>query len=908
MKKQLLFYSLLCGLLIVPFKSIKADAVVNDQSTEGKDFWVTFLKADSYDDEDKPITLSLTISAQKACEVTISNPHSGYSKTISLDPGELKDDTLYTGTAKASAADADKVKCYSIHSEVIDVTAVHVTSTENISLFASNWKTKSFDATNVLPTKALLDEYYIQSYPPSAHSGDMQQGTHFAIVASEDNTVVDYCPTVPTEAIRAAISKYAYSGGAGMTEEEIKMAQFKVGDTLTTPVLNKGEVFYVWTGTGGGDDFDLSGTHVKARNGKHIAVFQGAPHTNIPYQIRDRDHIFSQAMPVQCWGTTFAITSSMTRGRDKIRIMALNDETEVRVNGNLVHTFHFEGEDSERNDNVPSGAKVVQCVPRDKRTFEFEIGAKGVKCTDKDNKFDLDDPLVEGTSCFIETSCPVAVHLFMVSNTYDDTDKADPAMVWINPIEQVIEKITFATYNANNTHYFNVVTTKDNIGSMKIDDLPITGFEPVAESNDEYYFARQNIPHGTHTLEGDKGFIAHVYGYGTRESYGYSAGGATRVLTDIEIEGEEYTPGMVLCGDSVIDFACTVTSSVEKLKWNFGDGTPMVEGTPDKVSEISHKYEKTGDYEAYVLIYRTDDKGCGVIKGIDSIALNVRIERAEFEVTNVEVPCVSPGEQQRCFVHINNIGGVDLSGDNVEITFDEAAQRAHFDIATLEVHNDYLVFDVSSEANPDSIYGLHMVIETQCGTKKDNLEFKLPFSNDVIDQRYNNVLGLLAEPLEKYTVDDLQWYRNSDRTPIEGQVSAVLYLDDIAEGEIPDDSYYVCFTLNKGQNNALQTCACPKAFRTGDKPSFDNDPDHINITATYIVTGNKIFVNADWNGQTDVDCHAQWFDVSGHAVDNGRFDIPDGGRTIDVPATAGLYLLRVTTGKGSRSFKFVINK
>lgn len=46
---------------------------------------------------------------------------------------------------------------------------------------------------------------------------------------------------------------------------------------------------------------DLSGTYVKARNGKKIAVFQGCPHTNIPYQVKQRDHIFSQAMPTQYW-------------------------------------------------------------------------------------------------------------------------------------------------------------------------------------------------------------------------------------------------------------------------------------------------------------------------------------------------------------------------------------------------------------------------------------------------------------------------------------------------------------------------------------------------------------------------------------------------------------------------------
>ena len=45
MKKQLFNILLLC-LLAIPVMSIRADVVDEGQSTEGKDFWVTFLKAD----------------------------------------------------------------------------------------------------------------------------------------------------------------------------------------------------------------------------------------------------------------------------------------------------------------------------------------------------------------------------------------------------------------------------------------------------------------------------------------------------------------------------------------------------------------------------------------------------------------------------------------------------------------------------------------------------------------------------------------------------------------------------------------------------------------------------------------------------------------------------------------------
>lgn len=899
--------TLLCGLLLASSMIVKAQStVVDGQSTEGKDFWVTFLKTDSYDGDDKPIELSLSISAKQACSVTIENAYSKYSKTITLAAGELHEELLYTGTAKSAATNNDAVKCYSINNEKVDTTAVHVTSTAPISLFASNWKSKSFDATNVLPTPSLLDEYYIQSYPPSAHGGDTQQGTHFAIVAAEDNTVVEYVPTVATEGIRDFQTQYNNWGDQvfEMYPQYKRFQNFRnIGDTLLSDTLMAGQVWYVWTGIGGGDDYDLSGTYVKARDNKKIAVFQGAPHTNIPYQIRDRDHIFSQAMPTKYWGNTFAITGSMTRGRDKIRIMALNDETEVRINGKLVHTFHFD------TDDTPSGAQVVQCAPKNKRTFEFEIGTKGISCTDKDKKFSLADPLIEGTSCFIETSCPVAVHLFMVSNKYDNTDKADPAMVWINPIEQVIEKITFATYKSSNTHYYNVVTTKDNIENMFLDGLQITGFTPVEGSNDGYYFKRENITHGTHTLQGKKGFIAHVYGYGERESYGYSAGGATKPLTQyITINGQIFTPDTenTLCGEDTIKFACHPDYEYEKIEWYFGDGAS------DKTNKdsVPHYYAESGNYNAYVLIYRKSSNVCVGQNAVDSIPITVTIGRYEFGIGDPDIPCPEDGREYVGRIPYTNAGKVNLHGDNVTIEFDAVAKADGFDESMLKVEDSYFQINIPNTAKPETTYGIHLVIESDCGGADTILHFMLNYDKDIITQRYDNVLGLLASTFEGKELTDYQWYRVSDSTAIEGQVSANLNFYDLPYGGNINDAYYVCFTIGKGTSSETRTCACAKAFNTNaDKQNFGNDSTSLTINATYsVVAGGKVFVNANWEGKTDLECYAQWITASGRVYGDLKFDIPDGGCTIPAPTEKGLYLLRVVTGKGNRSFKFIINQ
>ena len=197
---------LLICLLAMPTISTRADVIDEGQSTEGKDFWVTFMQADQNDHSDasdKAITLALTVSAKEDCKVTFTNPITGEKLDTTLTAGSIAEVPFYTGDGGEYArtrTDAQKarVTCYTIYPDSADHSAIHVESTGTISLFASNRREKSFDATNVLPTPSLLDEYLIQTVAPSDHQ-NKPQGTHFCIIATEDNTVVDYCPTVYTD-------------------------------------------------------------------------------------------------------------------------------------------------------------------------------------------------------------------------------------------------------------------------------------------------------------------------------------------------------------------------------------------------------------------------------------------------------------------------------------------------------------------------------------------------------------------------------------------------------------------------------------------------------------------------------------------------------------------------------------
>lgn len=599
-------------LLVVLFACYCIPSWAQVPSTEGQDFWVTFMQWNQYiskDEDKKSRELKLTISAVNECDVHIENTTTGFKRDIHVPANSSVEEVISRGYGNEN----NENSCYIKENETPDLyRALHVTSTEIISLFAGNYVNKSFDAANVLPTPALLDDYLIQTYPPSDHE-DKPQGSHFAIIAVEDGeTIVDYNLTTKTE-------------GGKTGAQSVK--------------LKKGQVWYVWTGKNKDDAGDLSGTTVKARNGKKIAVFQGCPHTNIPNKVRDRDHIYSQAMPTAYWGTEFGITASRKHRRDIIAVMALNDGTEVYRNAPdggkiLIHTFDFN---------------------KDKKKYwTFEIGEELAYCADGDRSDysgKLPPPLIVDSSCYISTSCPAGVHLFMVSNRYDnvvekvddDTLVSDPAMLWISPIEQVIKEINFATYKTQQAkfHFMNIVTDSANVKTMTWNGQSIKEHFHSLMGNPEYAFARIEINEGNHNLKGETGFLAHVYGYGERESYAYSCGSST-VQRSITFNGtplmiDSVAPGK-FCVNEPIEMKLRIgNNNYQSVVWDFGDGISENGG-----SSITHTYNAPGWYDLTVSAEYINS--CTNKKYNEDYSLTFRVVRPDTVIDSVRHECISREE------------------------------------------------------------------------------------------------------------------------------------------------------------------------------------------------------------------------------------------------------------------------
>ena len=694
MKKQ--FKSLL---LIACFIGMAVPVWGQAPSTEGRDFWVTFLRAGYKDgasgqasQEGDPTKLTLTISARKSCVVTIENTSTGLNRRLNINPGNTTIPMIN-----------DKNSCYSFQSEQVTNTALHVTSTEEISLFAGNYREKSFDAANIYPTQALMDDYLVQTYPPSAHA-DSPQGSHFAIIATEDNTIVDYNLTATTAGNR---------NGA-----------------QSTPVLNKGQVYYVWTGKKSGNEADLSGTTVKARDGKKIAVFQGCPHTNLPMGMRDRDHLFSQAMPKAYWGSEFGLTLSRNHRRDIIAVMAINDGTEVYINNEdgdpvLVHTFDFNSTDPQER----------------KHYWTFEIGDIEAYSTHKSSPYTgkLPEPLVADSSCFLTTSCPVGVHTFMVSNTYDEPTSTsssgsigDPAMLWISPIEQVIKDINFSTYvDGTDVHFMNILTTTADVPNVEWTDE--TGakrsianqFHPLF-GNSDYSYARIQINNGSHNLKGHVGFLAYVYGFGDRCSYAYSCGSST-IQRSVTFNG---TPLMIdsvyhglFCVDEVIDMKLNIgNNDYESIEWDYGDGITYAappSATNDEKKQTSHIYSAPGWYDLRVSAVYVNH--CTNQRHDEEMHFSFRVVRAETAFGQVDHDCIELD---------STLNGVKLSeAEILDLTTNGKSVYREQEHCYDTLFYDFVHYGMKTEEWLDTITG-----KDQARGHNGKIYYE---STDVIDTSYN---------------------------------------------------------------------------------------------------------------------------------------------------------------------------
>ena len=485
--------------------------------TQGTEFWFTFMYQDNWYEDYYPgqvdsSNLEIIISSQHNTIAVTTNPHTGWTRTDTIKKDSLKRITIPREQGMCQMFEGSS-----------EYKGIVVRTSNQSSVYASNYHHASFDATNILPKLALGKNYIIQTYVGETtqtidavsednpynywlngvanffHTTDTLD-THypysifncrdttigsetkqicdttfgylidiqehvpavFVVLATEDNTKVDITPSIDT-----------YDGHqAGVTY---------------SMTLQRGETYQT---VGKTEIHSLSGTHVNAD--KPIAVFQGDICTNVPnvYGNCCCDHIVEQAMPVNIWGKTFVVTKAFGQEYNEIQLTALHDNTVIRIGNVIIDTIQSMGS----------------------HTYSLNMS---------------------DTAIYVQASDTVACNAYFSSGNYNSHSIGDPSMVWVTPIEQRIKKITFSTFTYeefgsgidNQHHYINIVTTTKSLPSLLLDGQRIDTAFKLVKDNPEYSYAQYNIEPGTHTLTNNAdGFAAHVYGIGIFESYAYNVG------------------------------------------------------------------------------------------------------------------------------------------------------------------------------------------------------------------------------------------------------------------------------------------------------------------------------------------------------------------------------------------------
>jgi gliding motility-associated-like protein len=514
MKKPLLLI-----LTILCISSIN-NSFAQTQNTTGTDFWLTFM--DNIDTTPGPQTLSIFANSINPCTLNITNPNTGWSSSMTINPTGTN--RLYIPTSQA----------FNTNSGRIQNTGLHVTSTDTISLFAIIQGYPNLDYTNIIPTSMLRSNYIIQTYP-SAH-----YYSEFVIVAAEDNVTV-------------TIQQHGNS-----------IDGHHDGQTYNVTIAHAGQAYQVQSTTPG----DLSGTIVTAQNGKKIAVFNGdaciyIPNTNIRPSC---DHVVEQAVPTEYWGTKFIVPSSDISFSDYVRITALNDNCVISVNGNNITTIN------------------------QTETYEYVMS----------NNID-----------YIETSEPAMVYIYFPST--NGAGNGDPSMTTIPPIEQSIKGINFPIINTSNisSHSANIICPTSATSHIRIDGNYAT-FTPLPNAPN-YAHLRQPLIPGPHSIYSTdtSGFIACIYGYGPRVSYGYTLGYSNRIITPIIPEVQltinnfpstDFPNGMNLCEGNSSTFQINCDGTIDSVRWSVSDGFSQT------TNPFIYTFNTIGDYTLCAIVnYRANE-------------------------------------------------------------------------------------------------------------------------------------------------------------------------------------------------------------------------------------------------------------------------------------------------------------
>lgn len=469
------------------------EQLVDMNSMLGKEFWIAIPPND------------IGTFPRNALEVYVTSP---YDAVITVTEPETQ--RSYTRTIKAGqtrtltdAAGETQWFWELYKSEEVLPFAVHITSTQPISVSVLNSKNLTSDGYVAIPAALWDTNHIVVSYYDFNEIRNWAGG--FVIIAKEDNTQVSI----------------DLKGTGSLDGRTAGGRQIGTGKPYTI-TMDKGTTYMVM-----GDGltrglFDLTGTSI--RSTKPVGVLGFHQRTTMPNLLingNGRNHLVEMIPPVSAWGRSFA---------------ALEFQREHNGAG------------------AGDMFRIVSSQPNTRVTFEYfnkvtkqKLGGGSFTLKNEGDFIDFSQSsapthLVEGTSVW-KADKPIFLMQYSCSSSWDNDINLDPFMVCVTPLEQYCKATTLAvsTLTTFSRHRIDLLVRADtsdpnlvnDLKSLEIDGTPC--WSDARAASPKLLFNRINGtdlywtgidfqgPGTTHTIKGNGkiSFAGAIYGYGQTDAYGW---------------------------------------------------------------------------------------------------------------------------------------------------------------------------------------------------------------------------------------------------------------------------------------------------------------------------------------------------------------------------------------------------
>lgn len=491
----------------------------------------------------------------------------------------------------------------------------HLVSDHDVTVYALNRAETTSDAFLVLPTDALGRDYYVMSYNTDVYPNGDNTPSQFAVVATEDSTVVEF----------------------------VRVTSPTTDGPISRILLNRGEAYLVQSRTTS-EQYDLTGTRIKSN--RPIAVFSGHQRARVPLSTREymasRDCLIEQIPPSATWGRSAFLVPYMNPDDgsdpeggqgDRYRILAARDSTVIYIDSIPIVTLNA----GQYYEGPLSSAHTVHA----------------------------NRPIL--VAQFRETSTPRPGSILLVG---------DPFMMIMPPAEQFMSGYRFIcplSYQRSVNeprgrieevylyHYVTIVVHDTAKASLVLDGRPVTTtFWPIPKS--KYVYTQVRLEAGVHTVSANAPIGISVYGYGYADSYGY-VGGMSFRRYDFEPPKISSLPQCppyrlvvydTLPSDSRVDVVRIIEDSTENVVWEIVRQTMLPQDSVEVRIALRDPYSDgvitivAQDAEQFITRARVPIPGM-TLRVVDSDGTTNRFPRV--------YSFVSATQRNSCFrVPITNVG------------------------------------------------------------------------------------------------------------------------------------------------------------------------------------------------------------------------------------------------------------